>query len=55
MTTIEKGMQIRHNTENLTATIIAVAHVKQNACIQYEDGYFEIRDFDDLKSNFSKI
>lgn len=55
MITIEKGMKIRHNTENLTATIIAVAHVKQNACIQYEDGYVEIQDFDQLKSNFSKI
>lgn len=52
MTTIEKGTKLTHKTEGFNATVIAIAHVKQNACIQYEDGYIEIQDLEQIELNF---
>ena len=53
METIAKGTKLTHKTEGLTAVVIAIAHVKQNACIQYSDGFVEIQDLNQIEANFN--
>ena len=52
-TVIEKGTKLTHKTEGLTAVVIAISHVKQNACIQWSDGYVEIQDLNQIELNFN--
>lgn len=55
MENMVKGTKLTHKTEGLSATIIAIAYVKQNACIQYEDGYVEMQDLEQIKLNFNIV
>lgn len=51
--TIEKGTTLTHKTEGITAIVIAIAYVKQNACIQFEDGYVQMIDMSDIEENYN--
>lgn len=50
---IAKGTTLVHKTEGISATVIAIAYVKQNACIQFEDGYVQMMDLSDIEENYN--
>ena len=52
MKTIEKNTTIIHKTEGIIGKVLAIAHVKQNACVQFEDGYIQMMDIEEIKANY---
>ncbi len=53
MKNIEVNSTIQHKTENVSAVVLAISHVKQNACIKFEDGFIQMIDLTEIESNYN--
>ena len=56
--TIETNSTIEHKSEmfnghKLTAKVLAIAYLKQNACIQFEDGYIQMMDIEEIEASYN--
>ena len=55
MKTIEINTTIQHITEGVKATILAIAYVKQNACVKFEDGFIQMMDLSEIEANYKVL